>query len=284
MFPAPFDYHRADSVEDALRLLGEHDEAKLLAGGHSLLPMMKLRLAQPSVLVDIGRCAELAGTRRENGSLHIGALTTHAAIHASDDVRSACPLLCEAAGTVGDPQVRNRGTIGGNIAHADPASDLPAVLVAAGATVHVRAVAGSRAVAASDFFVDLLTTDLQPREIMTAVEISAARPGTGSCYLKVEHPASGFAVCGAAAIVRMEGGRCVEASLVFNGVTATPLVADVTSLVGGDAADGAIESAVAAIGAEDPLGDLHASGEYRVALARVYGGRALRRARDRASE
>lgn len=285
MFPAKFDYHRAASVDEALALLAAHPGAKLIAGGHSLLPMMRLRLAQPPALIDIGRLAGLAGISVVGDRVRIGALTRHAAIAASEVLAHDCPLLAEAAAKIGDPQVRNRGTLGGNIAHADPASDLPAVLVALGATVHVQGPGGARQVAAAGFFVDLLTTDLRAGEIVTAVEVPRLGLGTGTAYLKVEHPASGYALCGAAAVVSLDAdGRATAAALAFNGIAPTPVTAAVgAALAGKIPDDAAIAAAVeAAVSVSDPLGDVQASGEYRVALAKVYGCRALERARDRA--
>jgi carbon-monoxide dehydrogenase medium subunit len=284
MYPARFEYLRASSIDDALALLGQHDDAKVIAGGHSLLPMMKLRLAQPATLIDIGRLAELRGIALQGDRVRIGALTRHAELASSATLREHCPLVAEAAAQIGDPQVRNRGTIGGNIAHADPASDLPAVLVATGATVHLRGADGSRSVTARDFFVDLLTTDLAANELLVAVEVPLLGKRSGSCYLKFEHPASGYAVVGAAASLRFEGGAIREAALAFNGVTATPLDAGdtVAPLVGTAGDDAAIRSACETITAQDPLGDVFASGEYRVRLARVFGRRALIAARDRA--
>jgi len=287
MYPAKFEYHRASSVAEALDLLAQNDDAKLLAGGHSLLPMMKMRLAQPATLIDIGRIAELSGISRENGRVRIGALTRHVEIASSDVLREACPILAEAASEIGDPQVRNRGTIGGNLAHADPGSDLPAVIRALGGTVHMTSKSGDRTTSAGDFFVDLLTTDLRADEILTAVEVPALGSGTGSCYLKFEHPASGYAVVGAAAILTLaRDGSCESAALCFNGVTVTPLLAEGVgaALAGQPPDDGAIEAAVDAnVAADDPLGDVFASGEYRLHLAKVYGRRALQAARDRAS-
>ncbi|MCH7664713.1 MAG: xanthine dehydrogenase family protein subunit M [Acidobacteria bacterium] len=285
MYPAEFRYHRASSVEEALDLLDRNPGAKFLAGGHSLIPMMKLRLAQPEVLIDIGRLDELAGVSANGDSLSIGSLTTHSEIASSPELRKHCPILAEAASKIADPQVRNKGTIGGNLAHADPASDLPAVLVALGATIQLRSRDGARAVPASDFFVELLTTSLAENEIMTAVEVPKLGAGTGSTYLKVEHPASGYAVCGAAAVVTVEGGTWTSASLAFNGVTATPLAAleVVEALIGSDATDQAIDRAVESrLSVPDPMSDLYASGEYRAALAAAYGKRALKSARDRA--
>jgi carbon-monoxide dehydrogenase medium subunit len=286
MFPAKFDYYRAGSVQEAVNLLKQHSEAKVLAGGHSLIPAMKLRLSQPTALVDIGRIAELKGVTQANGSLRVGALTTHATIAASDAVKENCPILAEAAGQIGDPHVRHKGTIGGNIAHADPASDLPAVVVALGGVVHVSGAGGSRQINAADFFVDLLTTSLGANEILTAVEVPVLGAHTGSCYLKFEHPASGYAICGAAAIVTLAGnGACQSASLCFNGITVTPHDASgvASALVGQALDDDAIDQAVDShLSIAEPMGDIHASGPYRVHLAKVYAKRALKLARDRA--
>ncbi len=291
MYPAEFDYYRAASVAEALALLGEHDEAKLLAGGHSLLPVMKLRLAHPGAVIDIGRIAELRGIATEGDAIRIGALTTHAELAASGQLRRHCPILAEAAAEIGDPQVRHKGTIGGNVAHADPASDLPAVLRVLGATFHI---AGPRAgrterersVRAEDFFVGLLETAVGHDEVLTAVEVPALGPGSGSAYLKFEHPASGYALCGAAAVVELDSdGACADARLAFNGVAAVPYQVPGlgAALRGATLSDAAIDAEVdAAIAIDEPLEDLQASGVYRVALAHVYGKRALKKARDRA--
>jgi len=284
MYPAQFDYRRAGSVDEALSLLQEHEEAKLMAGGHSLIPMMKLRLAQPPVVIDIGRLGELQSISEDAGTVRVGALTTHAEIAASSVLAEHCPALAEAAGHVGDVQVRNRGTIGGNIAHADPGSDLPPVLVLLGATVHLQSAAGTRSVAAADFFQDLLMTDVGEDEILTHVEFPAQGAGTGSAYLKFEHPASGYAVVGAAASVTVSGGSCTAASLVVGGAFATPVAVDVSSLVGSDLSDDALAEAAANLDGEDPMGDIFASGDYRVHVGKVYGKRALAAARDRASQ
>jgi carbon-monoxide dehydrogenase medium subunit len=285
MIPASFDYRRAGTVEEALQLLGQDADAKLLAGGHSLIPMLKLRLAMPTTLIDIGRVPELQGITAEGDQVRIGALTTHAEVAASEVVHRYCRILAEAAAKIGDPQVRNKGTVGGNIAHADPASDLPAVLVATGAQIHLRGSSGERQVAAKDFFVDLLTTALQEGEILTAVTIPRLVAPAGSAYLKHEHPASGYAVCGAAAVIVLEGAAVKRAGLAFNGIAAkawnAQAVAD--ALAGTAASDSDIASAVDNhLTVDDPLGDVHASGEYRVHLAKVYGKRALKLARDRA--
>ena len=285
MFPSKFDYHRPSSVQEAVQILSDNPDAKVLAGGHSLIPVMKLRLAAPSALVDIGRIEALQGISRANGSLRIGACVTYNEIASSGVVQDAAPLLAEAAGQIGDRQVRYRGTIGGNLSHADPASDLPAAALALGATLHVSGPGGSRSVSASDFFVDLMMTALQADEILTEVEIPAASAGTGSAYVKFEHPASGYALCGAAAVVsRGAGGSCTGASLCFNGVSATAVAASAAaaSLVGSDLSDGAIESAVSNLSIPDATGDMFASAGYRQELAKAIGAQALRTARDRA--
>ncbi len=287
MYPAKFDYFRAASVEEAVALLHRHGDAKVLAGGHSLVPIMKLRLAQPGAVVDIGHIHILRGISHHDGTIRIGALTTHATIAASEMLQAECPLLAEAASHIGDPQVRNKGTIGGNVAHADPASDLPAVLVALDATVNLSGATGDRSVPAREFFVGLLETQIGDHEILTAIDVPRLRDGTGTAYLKHEHPASGYAICGAAAVVG--GGRASAAGveLVFNGVTATPhRAAAVGEALGGTSmTDAEIDRAVDDhLAVEEPLGDVQASGEYRVELARVYGKRALKTARDRARE
>jgi carbon-monoxide dehydrogenase medium subunit len=287
MYPAKFDYYRANSVQEAVNLLQQHGEAKVLAGGHSLLPAMKLRLAQPGVIVDIGRISDLAGVTQSNGKVRIGALSTHASLAGSEVLKQNCAILAEAAGQVGDPAVRHKGTIGGNLAHADPASDLPAVVLALGGVIHTVGPSGERHIPAGDFFVDLLTTALQSDEILTAVEAPVLGSQTGSAYLKFSHPASGYAICGAAAVVTLAGdGTCQSASLCFNGVTATPFNASgvAAALAGQTLDDATIDQAVDSnLSIADPLGDIHASGPYRVELAKVYGKRALKLARDRAS-
>ncbi len=286
MYPAKFDYHRPSSVQEAVSLLQANPDAKVLAGGHSLLPAMKLRLAQPAALVDIGRIPGLSGVSLADGRLRIGPLTTHAELASSELVRQHCPLLAEAAGVIGDRQVRHRGTIGGNLVHADPASDLPAVVVALDGVLHLTGPGGERQVSAADFFVDLLTTDIQPGELLTAIEVNTLGAGSGSCYLKFEHPASGYAVCGAAAIVQLDGsGRCSGARLALNGVSVKPVDGGAVTgaLVGQALDDATIDQAVDAhLSIQDPIGDIYASEAYRQALARSYAKQALKLARDRA--
>ena len=286
MIPPKFDYHRPATVGEAVQLLQKNPDAKVLAGGHSLVPVMKMRLAAPAALVDIGRIAELKGISNGGGSLRIGATTTYYEIANSPAVKAAAPLLAEAAGQIGDRQVRYRGTIGGNLSHSDPASDLPAAVLALNATLHVAGPNGSRSISAGDFFIDLMTTALDPDEILTAVEIPAASGRSGSAYLKYEHPASGYALCGAAALVTVDGGgKCASARLCFNGVNSHALDAAgvASALVGSDLSDAAIDAAVDAhLSIPDPMGDMFASGEYRAQVANAYGKKALKTARDRA--
>lgn len=284
MYPPNFQYKRANSVAEAVSMLSELDGARLIAGGHSLIPMMNLRLASPPVLIDIGRIAEMKGISTADGAVQIGTLTTHAAIAASGEVPGA---LSEAAGMIGDPQVRNRGTIGGNIAHADPGSDLPTVLTALGATFHITGPGGDRTIAASEFFTGLLETALMAGEIITAVRVPAEAPGTGSAYAKLPHPASRYAVVGAAAVVTAQGARCISASVAVGGVTPHAVRAPSVeaALTGKDLNDGTIAAASEAVSADlggEIMEDLFAGADYRKAMAAVYVRRALTAAAGRA--
>lgn len=284
MRPAAFDYHRPASVEEALQLLGANGDAKALAGGHSLLPAMKIRFATPARIVDIGRIPGLDGISQDGDSLVIGALATHASVAASDVVRSACPVLAEAAALIGDRQVRNRGTIGGSLAHADPAADYPTVTKALEATITVAGSGGNREISADDFFVDVFTTALQPGELITSVRVPVTGAGVGGAYLKHRHPASSYAVVGVAAVVAVEGGSCSRARLVVGGATGSPVVVGVGGLVGSAPSEEAIASAADAVPAAlgSPLADTYASGEYRQHLAKVMARRALSAAFERA--
>ena len=287
MFPANTNYHRAGSVAEAIQLLAANEGAKVLAGGHSLIPAMKLRLAAPEALVDIGHIEALRGISLESGSLVIGALTNFATIASSELVQANAQVLAEAAGVVGDPAVRNRGTIGGNVSHGDPASDPPTALTALGATYNVSGPGGERSIAASDFPTGLLENALQDNEILTGVAVPALAAGCGSAYVKFPHPASRYAVVGVAAIVGVEGGSCSSASVVIGGVETTPTRASSVeaALVGSDLGDGALDAAAAAVAADftgDPMGDIFASDEYRRAMAAVYLRRALGIAASRA--
>ncbi len=196
MYASDFAYYRAGSLAEAGQLLQQHPDAKLPAGGHSLIPLLKLRLATPPALIDIGRLDELKGISVTDGRVRIWALTTHAELAASSELAARCPALAEAAGLIGDPAVRNRGTIGGNVAHADPASDLPTVLRALDATIAVTADGGERSIPAADFFEGMMETALGDHDIVTAIEVPAASAGQGQAYIKFSHPASRYAVVG----------------------------------------------------------------------------------------
>src|SRR5574341_1062888 len=208
MYPPNFDYYRAGTLNEALSLLGQHRGAKVLAGGHSLIPLMKLRLANPGVVVDIGRLNELKGISNSGGTVMVGALSTHAMIAASGHAPAG---LAEAAGLVGDPQVRNRGTVGGNVSHADPASDLPTILLTLGAVFHLVGPNGERAISADEFFTGLFQTALQDGEILVHVEVPMEGPANGSAYAKLPHPASRYAIVGAGASLTVQGDQCTQA-------------------------------------------------------------------------
>jgi carbon-monoxide dehydrogenase medium subunit len=287
MYPAEFEYYRAHTVDDAQHLLKEHPGAKLLAGGHSLIPLMKLRLARPAAVIDIGRIADLKGISVRGDTLRIGALTTHAELAASEEVRRGAPALAEAAAVVGDPAVRNRGTIGGNAAHSDPASDLPTVLVAAEARLVAVGPNGERTIEAAAFFQGLMTTALDENEVLTAVTVPVLKSGEGAAYVKFAHPASRYAVVGAAAVVAVRGGTCASARIVVGGLVprATRAPSVDSALTGQRLSPAAIEKAAAQVThdlGDDVLGDIFASAEYRRAVAPVYVKRAVAAAVERA--
>jgi carbon-monoxide dehydrogenase medium subunit len=268
MYSESFEYFRPKTLAEAARLLKKYKGSRLLAGGHSLLPAMKFRLATPKALVDLGAIRGLSGIKFKGKAIEIGATTTHAEIAASALVKKSCPVLAETAAQIGDIQVRNRGTIGGSIAHADPAADFPTVLVALGATVVAKGPRGARKISADKFFVGLFTTALKPGEIVTAIAVPAYGKGTGGAYLKHPHPASRYAVVGVAALVEVKGGKVVRSSLVVGGVTPIPVRVE------------SAEKVAAAI--TDPLSDHYASGVFRVHLATVLAKRALTAAGERA--
>jgi carbon-monoxide dehydrogenase medium subunit len=287
MYGPDFNYYRARSVSEASDLLKKNPGAKILAGGHSLIPMLKLRLGAPSALIDIGRIAELKGISVKDGVVRIGALTTHADLAASAELRSHCPALAEAAGRVGDPAVRNRGTIGGNVAHADPASDLPPVLAALGARFVVSGGAGTTAVDAGNFFKGMMTTALGEHDLLVAIEVPAKQKGQGTAYVKFPHPASRYAVIGVAAAVTTNGGTCTAAAVALGGLVAQPTRASrvETALVGQALSPETVTKAAGQVIQDlggDVLGDLYASAEYRKAMAPVWVKRALTAAADRA--
>lgn len=287
MIPASFEYQSAKSLDEALRLLGRHgDEAKILAGGHSLLPMMKLRLAAPRYIIDIGHVKGLDYIREEGNQVAIGALATHAQVAASELLREECPLLPETAAEIGDMQVRNRGTIGGSLAHADPAADYPASILALDAEMIVQSGSGKRTIHAREFFVDLLQTQIRPGEILVEVRIPMQRAGEGMAYCKFHQPASGFATVGAAARVRISSeGKIEEIALGMTGVTSTPYRSTATekALRGRKTDSQTIADACAkAAQGVEPLSDIFASSEYRRAMAGVFARRAISAALVRA--
>jgi carbon-monoxide dehydrogenase medium subunit len=271
MIPAPFEYARAGSVDEAIELLGSSEDAKVLAGGHSLLPLMRVRLARPSLLVDIGRIGDLSYVREDGGDVAIGALTCHQDLADDEALRSLCPILSFTAGLIGDPQVRHMGTIGGSVAHADPASDLPTVLVALGGQVVVRGPGGaSRTVAASDFFRGLLEPDLAPNEVVT--EIRAPKVQAGWSYMKFQRRAQDWALVGAAA-VRRDGG----AGVALTNMGETPIRAAGVEEALAQGADPAAAAERADEGTSPPT-DAFGSAEYRRELSKVLVRRALEQA------
>ena len=272
MIPAAFDYVRAGSAEEAIALLGEHgDEAKLLAGGHSLLPMMKLRLAVPSVLIDIGRVSDLSYVNDGGDHVVIGALTRHRAVETSELLAAECPMLAHVAGEVGDPQVRHRGTIGGSLAHSDPASDLPAAVLALGGTLVAQGPNGTREIAAGDFFTGYFESALADDELLTEIRVPKA-PGDGWNYQKFNRRAQDWAIVGAAAVT-VNGGTNV--ALVNMGSTPLRASAVEAALSGGASAADAAEQAAEST---DAPTDLNATPDYRNHLARVLTRRALQAA------
>jgi carbon-monoxide dehydrogenase medium subunit len=287
MIPGAFEYHAAKSVDDALKLLGQYgDDAKLLAGGHSLIPALKLRLQSVGHLIDLGRIGGLDYIKEAGGKIAIGALVTHQALESSKLLRDKCPLLADCAGHIGDVQVRNRGTIGGSLSHADPAADYPAAILALEAEIDATSSKGKRTIAADGFFVDMLQTSLQAGEIVTEVRVPVIAKGTGSSYMKVLQPASGFAIVGVAALVTLDGsGKISKARVGVTGAAVKAFRAKETeNALNGKAADDATIAAAAAKAADgvDTSGDIFASPEYRAHLTRVYARRALAEAVKRA--
>ena len=287
MIPPKFDYYAPDSLQDALALISEHQEdGKILSGGHSLIPILKLRLSEPEVLIDIGRIDGLDQISESNGVIEIGPRVTHSELVHSDVISGRLPLLAAAASVIGDPQVRNVGTVGGNLAHADPASDLPAAMVCLNATMELQSAGGSRSVAIDDFFVDLLTTAVEPDEILTGIKIPVPDAGAGWSYAKLPNPASHYAIVGIAALISVDGGTCTSASVGVTGLGAAPGRASgvESALVGSELSDDAIAAAAQdAASGFDVLEDIHASTEYREHAARVYARRAIAEAWSRAA-
>lgn len=275
MIPVAFDYERASSIDDAIARLASGGKA--LAGGHSLVPLMKLRLSEPGKLVDISRIPGLSGIKESGGRIEIGATTTHAEIAASALLRDKCPILAEAAAEIGDPQVRNRGTLGGSIAHADPAADLPAVALALDADIQLKGKNGARSVKASAFFRGFYDVDLAPGELIVAVHFSPAR---SAAYAKLHQRASHYAIVGAAAALEVKGGVIQSARIGLTGATTHAVrLANVEQALAGTKAD-AVAAAVAAAASDvaDLNSDLHASAEYRKAMIPVFVRRAVEKA------
>ena len=284
MIPTAFDYQAPATLEEAVSLLaGDPDGAKVLAGGHSLIPAMKLRLAQPQLLVDIARIKSLAYIREEGNQILIGATTTHYQIESSDLLKQICPLLPMCAASIGDVQVRNKGTIGGSVAHSDPAGDWPAAVLALDADLVLVGPNGERIVKAADFFINFLTTDLQPGEILREIRIAKPSGRFGQSYQKVPHPASGFAVVGIAADIALnDDNSCKAARIGVTGVAVKAYRAQAVeaALAGANLDDDTIAAAASHVcDGIDPNKDLYASGDYRRALAQVHTRRALHAAK-----
>lgn len=284
MIPNSFEYHLPKDVEEAIEILSQHkNDAKLLAGGHSLIPLMKLRLASFSHLVDISRISNLSYIREVHHGLAIGALNTHYQIESSDLLKSKCSLLPKTAVEIGDVQVRNRGTIGGSLAHADPAADFPAAVIALNAELRTRSPRGIRAIKADDFFVDMLTTALEADEILTEIRVPLPPPKICSAYMKVKQPASGFAIVGVAVQLVLDENRvCKSAGVGVAGLASKPFRAKAveSALLNQSLNDQTIQAAAerATEDVVDPLEDIHASGEFRLHLTRVQTKRALQQA------
>jgi carbon-monoxide dehydrogenase medium subunit len=289
MFPASFGYVAARSIEEALELMTKHGEdGKLLAGGHSLIPAMKLRLASPRTLIDLGTVPGLSGIRIDGGSLVIGALTVHADIAGSELVRQHLPGLADAAAVIGDVQVRNRGTIGGSVAHADPAADLPVILTALDASFVAQSSSGRRTLGVDDFFTDFFTTAMGVNEILTEIRVALPASGTGTAYAKLPHPASGYVVVSAGALItRQASGSCVAARVAIGGLGSGPIRAIATELeLRGKPLTPQIIAAAAAKAAEesDPDEDTYASADYKRHVATVFARKAIEEAVERAAK
>jgi len=287
MFPAKFNYVAVRSVEEALQLMDKHgEEGKLLAGGHSLIPAMKLRLQSPQTLIDLATVPGLRGVRVDGNVLAIGALTVHTDVASSELVRKHVPGLSDAASMIGDVQVRNRGTIGGSVAHADPAADLPVILTALNATFIVQSSTGNRTIAVDDFFTDFYTTAMNGNEILTEIRVSIPSQGTGTAYAKLPHPASGYVVVSAGALItRQASGSCTGARVAVGGLGSGPCRAIATEMeLRGKALTPQMIAAAAAKAAEetDPVEDIYAGVEYKRHVATVFARKAIEAALERA--
>jgi aerobic carbon-monoxide dehydrogenase medium subunit len=279
MIPAPFDYELAESVDHAVALLGEREDAKLLAGGHSLLPLLRLRFTRPALLVDIGRLEELSYVRDTGDRIAIGALTRHHDVHADPLLQEHCPLLSRAAGLVGDPQVRHRGTIGGSAAHGDPAGDMCGVLLALDAELSIQGPEGERSIGAADFFRGVFETAVGPQDVLTEIRVPKLTDAHGWSYLKFRRRSQDWATVGVAAVVK-QNGSVEEAAVALISMGATPLRARGVeeALLAGDP-----DPAARADEGADPPSDTNGSAEYRRHLSRVLVRRALEEAQNRSS-
>jgi CO/xanthine dehydrogenase FAD-binding subunit len=286
MKPAPFRYIAVTSLPHALALKAEHgDDAKFLAGGQSLLPAMNFRLARPAILIDINGIEALAGIQSSGAGTQIGPLTRYRTLQRDAAFAQAFPLIGEALPHIAHPQIRNRGTIGGNLSHADPASELPAIAVALGARFHVQAAKQQRWIDASDFFVGALTTSLKPDEMLVEIELPLAKPRTGSCFLEIARRRGDFAIVGVAAMVTLgDQNQCTDVRLAFCGVGETPFDASMAAgaLIGHQPAEAAIRDVAASVQAMiDPGGSVHATADYQRHIAGVLTERALQTACQR---
>lgn len=285
MIPGPFAYHAPHSINEAVNLLATLDDAKVLAGGHSLLPMMKLRFAEPAHLVDLHRIPELKGIREDGGMIRIGAMTTEAELIASPLINDRLPLLAEAARQIADPQVRNRGTLGGDAVHGDPGNDHPAVLIALGAAYVLQGPDGIRTVPADGFYLGTFMTQMQAAEILTEIVIPVPAAGTGQAYCKLKRKTGDYATAAAAVVLTLSGGLCSRAAIALTNLGPTPLNAGGAAglLAGKSIDDGLIEQAAeAAMAICDPAEDLRGDREYRTHMAGEMTRRALRLALARA--
>ena len=286
MIPGNFAYHRPGSVDEAIALLQRFgDDGKVLAGGHSLIPMMKLRLAEPAHLIDLQAVAEMKGIAVSDDQVRIGAMTTQAELLGSDALRAAVPILPEVVEQIADPQVRYCGTIGGNLANGDPGNDLPAVMMALGATFQLKGPNGERSTAANGFYRELFETDLAADEVLVEVRIPRPPAGHGYAYQKLKRKVGDYATAAAAVVLVMAGGTCSEAAIALTNLGSTPLdaAAAAQSLVGGPIDQAAIAKAAdLAIAVTDPVADLRGPVDYRKSMAGVMTGRAIEQARDRA--
>jgi len=285
MIPSQFEYAAPTTLNETLALLAKNPDAKALAGGHSLLPVMKLRLSSPSMLVDLRNVAELRGVSANGGGWRIGAMTTHAQIAGNANLKRYQALI-DATSSIGDAQVRNRGTIGGSLAHADPAADLPAVVLVLEATINATGAKGARSISIEQFFTGMLATALEEGEIITSVDLPALAASTGSAYAKLANPASGYAMVGVAARVTLSGGAAQNVRVALTGAAdhAMQLSGVESALEGKPLTAESIAAACENAGAGlDLMGDIHASAEYRAAMVGVYARRALTKALERAS-